>query len=86
MRVLIGTRDTTGGVTDENAKKLRGDPPWPVMADAKYLDLLPLLGVQPTWRDMLLPESRSKMTHLGRKCPIFAVSGKLCGPPGERPS
>ena len=34
MRVLIGTRDTTGGVTDENAQKLRGDPPWPVMADA----------------------------------------------------
>jgi hypothetical protein len=35
-----------------------------VMTDANTLILLPLSGAQPTWRDLLLTSSRSKMTHL----------------------
>ena len=39
------------------------NPPRPVMTDATTLILLPLSGVQPTWRNMLLAASRSKLTQ-----------------------
>jgi hypothetical protein len=35
----------------------------PITTDANALILLPLWGVQPTWRDMLLTAVRSKVTH-----------------------
>ena len=35
----------------------------PVEADANTLILLALSGSQPTWQDLLLASSRSKMTH-----------------------
>ena len=41
------------------------NPPRPVMTDATALILLPLSGVQPTWRNMLLAASRSKLTQSG---------------------
>ena len=41
----------------------RHHPLRPVEADADTLILLPLSGAQPTWRDLLLASSRSKMTR-----------------------
>jgi hypothetical protein len=41
------------------------NPLRPVDADANTLILLPLSGAQPTWRDLLLASSRSKMTLSG---------------------
>ncbi len=44
-----------GGITN---------PPRPIMTDANTLISLPLSGAQPTWRDMLVAASRSKMTQM----------------------
>src|SRR6266700_3304081 len=38
------------------------NPPGSVKTDANTLILLPLSGAHPTWRDLLLASSRSKMT------------------------
>jgi hypothetical protein len=38
-------------------------PCWGTRTIATTLILLPLSGVQPTWRNMLLAASRSKLTH-----------------------
>ena len=38
--------------------------PRPVMTDATTLILLPLSGVQPTWRNRLVAASRSKLTRI----------------------
>jgi hypothetical protein len=40
------------------------NPPGPVMTDANTLILLRLSGAQPTWRDLLLTSSRSKMLRI----------------------
>ena len=48
------------------------------MTDANTLILLPLSGAQPTWRDLLLASSRSKMTKSRRSMfgRIFGLDGR----------
>ncbi|MGH9806663.1 MAG: hypothetical protein ACRD9W_05285 [Terriglobia bacterium] len=58
------------------------NPPRPFVTDANTLISLPLSGAQPTWRDIPVAASRSKMTRLEhRRCGAkicFAIgAGKL---------